>query len=230
MLVLAVETATNQQSVAVLKDQTILGSRSREAQGSHTRWLIPTVDDLLSSLELELNKIDGLAFSIGPGSFTGLRAGLAAMLGFRVALELPLVVVPTLEAMAWNFQPQNEVICPMIRARAGEVYWACFRWENSKLIRVTEDQASTLNTLVQSIQEPTWAYGEGWVAHQHELLEHTDLLKPASSNCHANSAASVGLASIQRFMTGDFAPKEITPRYILPSYAEMNKSEKNTCP
>lgn len=229
MLILAIETATSQQSVAVLQGETVLGTRSLDAQGSHTRLLIPTMHDLLSTLGLELNKIEGLALSIGPGSFTGLRAGLATMMGFRVALELPLVEIPTLEAMAWNFQPQNEVICPMLRARAGEVYWACFRWENTTLIRITEDQAGTLNSLVQSIQRPTWVYGEGWVTNQQEFLEHTDLLKPAPSNSHANSAASVGLASVQRFKTGDFAPRDLTPRYILPSYAESTNHEKKTC-
>ena len=104
MLILAVETATSHQSVAVLKDDTVVGTRNRDAQGSHTRWLIPSIQDLLSSLRLELNQMAGLALSIGPGSFTGLRAGLATMLGFRLALELPLVTVSTLEAMAWNFR------------------------------------------------------------------------------------------------------------------------------
>ena len=230
MLILAVDTATSQQSVAVLKDQTVLGSQSRDAQGSHTRSLIPTIDELLSCLGLKLNKLEGLAFSIGPGSFTGLRAGLATMSGFRLALELPLVVIPTLEAMAWNFLPQNEVMCPMLRARAGEVYWACFRWENEKLIRLSEDQAGTFKTLIQSIEEPTWAYGEGWVANEHEFLEHTDLLKPVPSKSHVNTAVSVGLASLQRFKIGDFAPQDITPRYILPSYAEIMKGTKNTFP
>ena len=117
----------------------------------------------------------------------------------------------------------------MLKARAGEVYWACFRWENTRLIRVTEDQAGSLNSLIQSIKGPTWAFGEGWITNQPEFLEKSDLLKSAPSNSHTNSAVSVGLASIQRFMTGDLATEEIVPRYILPSYAELLKGGKKIC-
>ena len=227
MLILAVETATSQQSVAVIEESQSLGSRSLDAQGSHTRRLIPTIDELLSSLSLKLMDFSGLAVSIGPGSFTGLRAGLATMAGFRQALNLPLVAVPTLEAMAWNFRPNNEVICPMLKARADEVYWACFRWEEEeKLVRIKDDQASSLNTLLESIEGPIWVLGEGWVANQNEWQGQSDLLKPASSNSHAASAVSVGLASLQRFMVGDFVEFGVTPKYILPSYAELKRCEK----
>ncbi|MGB0909455.1 MAG: tRNA (adenosine(37)-N6)-threonylcarbamoyltransferase complex dimerization subunit type 1 TsaB [Nitrospirales bacterium] len=228
MLILAVETATSQQSVAILQDSQVLGSRSRDAEGSHTRWLIPTIDELLTSLSLDMDKVSGLAVSIGPGSFTGLRAGLATMLGFRLAFTLPLVTVPTLEAMAWNFRPSHEVICPMLKARVGEVYWACFRWEGDTLIRITDDQAGSLATLIESLEAPTWVFGEGWAVNQDKLEGKSHLLKPVLSRLQPTSADSVGFASLQRFRSGDVASFGIAPHYVLPCHAELVKNKQKT--
>lgn len=227
MLILAVETATSQQSVAILDGDQVLGFRSRDVEGSHTRWLIPTIDELLLSLSLEMRKLSGLAVSIGPGSFTGLRAGLATMLGFRLSFDLPLVAIPTLEAMAWNYRPDHEVICPLLRARAGEVYWACFRWQGQTLVRISDDQAGSLKDLLASVQEPVWVFGEGWALLQEDVCEErVKELKPIKSDIQATSATSVGLASLQRFQVGDFAPIGIAPHYVLPSYAETSQNKK----
>ncbi|GJL54167.1 MAG: tRNA (adenosine(37)-N6)-threonylcarbamoyltransferase complex dimerization subunit type 1 TsaB [Nitrospirales bacterium] len=225
MRILAVETATSQQSVAILEDSEVLGSQRIDAQGSHTRRLIPTIDALLQSLQLKLVDMTGLAVSIGPGSFTGLRAGLATMTGFRVALNLPLVTVPTLEAMAWNFRVEHQLVYPMLKARSNELYWAGFRWEMGELRRVTDDQVGSIETLLQSLKEPVLSLGEGWLHCQHAIKELSPLLSSAPSDTHMASAVSVGLASLQRFASGDVAAVGVTPRYILPPYAEIQKRD-----
>ncbi len=226
MLILAVETATSQHSIAVLRESQVLGVRNGDSQGSHTRWLIPTIDELLGSLDLKLENFSGLAVSIGPGSFTGLRAGLATMTGFRLALDLPLVTVPTLEAMAWNFRSEEKLICPMLRARAREVYWACFRWKFGELVRVTDDRVGSIENLVQSLDEPAWGLGEGWHLYQQYFLDKSDKLKSAPFDTHAASAVSVGLSSIQRLTNGEIAEMGVSPRYVLPSYAELKDHQK----
>ncbi|GJL67350.1 MAG: tRNA (adenosine(37)-N6)-threonylcarbamoyltransferase complex dimerization subunit type 1 TsaB [Nitrospirales bacterium] len=228
MRILAVETATSQQSVAVLEDSQVLGARHLDARGSHTRRLIPTIDDLLTSLQLKLSDCSGLAVSIGPGSFTGLRAGLAAMAGFRAALDIPLVAVPTLEAMAWNVQTDYELVYPMLKARAHEMYWAGFRWENGELVRVIDDQVGSIEQMVQSVKEPALGLGEAWLHSQGAILEQSTLLRSAPSETHAASAVSVGLASLQRFASGDVTAVGIAPRYILPPYAELPKKQSGT--
>ncbi|GJL64813.1 MAG: tRNA (adenosine(37)-N6)-threonylcarbamoyltransferase complex dimerization subunit type 1 TsaB [Nitrospirales bacterium] len=225
MRILAIETATSQQSVAVLEDSHVLGARSLDAQGSHTRRLIPTIDDLFASLQLKLTDCSGLAVSIGPGSFTGLRAGLAAMAGFRVALDIPLVAVPTLEAMAWNVRTGHGLVYPMLKARSNEIYWAGFRWESRELVRVTDDQVGSIEHVLQSLKEPALGFGEGWLHYQEAILEQSTLFSSAPSDIHVASAVSVGLASFQRFACGDVAGVGIAPRYILPPYAELQRSK-----
>ena len=120
MKLLAVETATRCQSVAIVEDHQVLAEESHPECASHASVLIPTIDRLLQSLGLSVPKLDGLAVSVGPGSFTGLRVGLSTMMGFRLATQLPLVTVPTLEAMAWNVKGEGRPVCPILKASRGE--------------------------------------------------------------------------------------------------------------
>src|SRR2546426_5037109 len=99
MKILAVETATSRQSVAVLDGPRVLARSDEEAAGSQARLLIPTIDRLLKTSGLTLSSLEGLAVSIGPRSFTGLRGGLATMLGLPATTGLPLAAVPALEAV-----------------------------------------------------------------------------------------------------------------------------------
>ena len=223
VIILAVETATSRQSVAVLEEEQVLGYHSQDVMGSHTRLLIPTIDRLFSSLNLRVTDLTGLAVSVGPGSFTGLRVGLATLSGFQVALGLPLVAVPTLEAMAWNFRKASCPLCPILKARTGEVYWAQFRWEDGKLMRLMEDQVGNLEEFARSVSEQTLVFGEGWLANRDRL---TELLgqfqKEAPQNAMVTSAVSVGLASLERFRVGDLEKPGLVPRYVQRSCAEMS--------
>ena len=110
MKVLAVETATSWQSVAILDDSRVLARYDQDAAGSHAKLLLPTIDRLLRETGVALKQLDGLAVSIGPGSFTGLRVGLATLLGFRTISRLPLAVRPTLEGMGLSLQGTVEIL------------------------------------------------------------------------------------------------------------------------
>ncbi|HQW91363.1 MAG TPA: tRNA (adenosine(37)-N6)-threonylcarbamoyltransferase complex dimerization subunit type 1 TsaB, partial [Nitrospira sp.] len=125
---LAIDTATAWQSVALLQDDQVLALLEQDAEGSHARSLMGAIDRLLRGAGLSLKDLQALAVSIGPGSFTGLRVGLATMLGFRAVLGTPIVTVPTLEAMAWNLRDVKGVLVPVLKSRHNEVYWAAYEW------------------------------------------------------------------------------------------------------
>jgi len=226
MLILAVETATNWQSVAILDNDQVLATEAFDAGGSHTRSLIPTIDRLFAFLHLSIRDVTGLAVSMGPGSFTGLRVGLATVKGFRLSLGVPMVAVPTLEGMGWNLRGESLPVCPMLKARNGTVYWACFKWKGTSLLRVSEDEMGAVETVAGTIQEPTLCFGDGWLCHQ-EAFQHArgNMMLSASSQAMKPSAVSVGLASRERFRAGETAPVEVMPRYIQPSYAESEKQQ-----
>ena len=163
MKVLAVETATSWQSVAILDDDRVLARCDQNAAGSHARLLLPAVDKLFSQTGLGPAKLDGLVVSIGPGSFTGLRVGLSTVLGFRTITRVPLAVVPTLEGMAWSLRASNERLCPVLNSRRGELYWAIFQWQGrDRLDRLTPEQVGSVETLAKQLSGSVMMFGEGW--------------------------------------------------------------------
>ena len=167
MKVLAVETATSWQSVAILDESRVLARHDQDAAGSHAKLLLPTIDRLFCETGLTLKQLDGLVVSIGPGSFTGLRVGLATLLGFRTISQLPLAVVPTLEGMAWNLRGTSTLLCPILNSRRGELYWALFRWtSDDRLERVLSEQVGTPTMLGSSLTESVLVFGEGWTAEE----------------------------------------------------------------
>ena len=225
MIILAIETATSMQSLALLDGEQVLAHHDREALGSHTKSLIPGIDQLLSSVSVNISQLEGLAVSIGPGSFTGLRVGLATALGFRLTLGIPIVTVSTLEALAWNFCEVPLPLCPVLKARTGEVYWACFRWEGKKLVRLIEDRVGTLQDMVQCLSGPILVFGEGWVVNRNDFMQLSNVFEEPQDGSMSSSAVNVGLASLSRFKAADFAGQDLGPHYIQRSYAEMKARE-----
>lgn len=119
---------------------------------THSRTLLPMADDLLKNLELAPGDIDAFAASIGPGSFTGIRIGVATVQGMAFALDKPCYGVSTLEAMAWNASHIGGLICSVMDARRNQVYNALFRMEDGKMVRLTEDRAIDLEYLFNEIK------------------------------------------------------------------------------
>src|SRR2546426_5079718 len=117
MKILAVETATSRQSVAVLDGPRVLARSDEEAAGSQARLLIPTIDRLLKTSGLTLSSLEGLAVSIGPRSLSGLRGGLATMLGLPATTGVPFAAVATFEAMVPNVPPGDRAPGPLPEAQ-----------------------------------------------------------------------------------------------------------------
>lgn len=231
MKLLAVETATGCQSVAVLDGTAVLARSDEDVQGAHARWLIPTIDRVLTSSGLTLASLEGLAVSIGPGSFTGLRVGLATMMGIRMVTGIPLAAVPTLEAMAWNLRDPDQILCPILKARAGEVYWAQYRWTSAgALTMIMEEQVGPLERAARSMEGPTLVFGEGWQLYGDELCRLLGLregdLREAPREAMAASAVSVGLAGLARLARGEVAGQGLSPRYVQRAEAELNLARR----
>ena len=225
MKLLAVETATGCQSVAVMDGPNVLARCDRDAAGHHAKYLIPSIDEVFRTAGCEISDVRALAVSIGPGSFTGLRVGLATMMGFRMVRGLPLAAVPTLDAMAWNLRGSNEAICPVLKSRAGEVYWALYRWQETGLIRIGEEQVGPLDKLARAITQPTIVYGEGWQANRDELQRLFDSfevpVQEGAADVMAASAVNVGLAGAEKIRQKDIAGYGLSPRYIQRAEAEI---------
>ncbi|MDH5296828.1 MAG: tRNA (adenosine(37)-N6)-threonylcarbamoyltransferase complex dimerization subunit type 1 TsaB [Nitrospirota bacterium] len=223
MIILALETATAHQSVAVFNDQDLLAYLDCESGKPLTPQIIPTIDRLLTSVSLQVSDLEGLAVSMGPGTFTGLRVGLATMTGFRLALNIPLVGVSTLEGLVWN-QPASDLpLLSTVSIRPGMVYWGLFRWENQQVVCLKEAQIGEMKEICDAVSEPTMVLGDGWVQNRNGLpLQGYPLIEVPASGAWP-SAKGIGLAGRVLLARGAFLPQGCTPQYIQPSYAEMPK-------
>ena len=232
MHVLAIDTATAWQSVALLQDERVLALAEQNAEGSHARSLMGAIDRVLKKAGLTLRDLQGLALSIGPGSFTGLRVGLATMLGFRAVTGTPLALVPTLEAMAWNMRGAPGLLLPVLKSRRNEVYWAAYEWLPGPILhtRIAE-QVGPPSSIAQAPQGPgsCTLLGDGWQAYEQEIRQVIASIgvqvQELAPERQRPSAVSVALAARERFASGRVAEQSVAPRYIQRTEAEVKFDE-----
>ncbi|MDR4496123.1 MAG: tRNA (adenosine(37)-N6)-threonylcarbamoyltransferase complex dimerization subunit type 1 TsaB [Nitrospirales bacterium] len=221
MVILAVETGTASPSVAILKDRTLLASSVCQPGQSLTSQLLPTIDRLLVSVGLRMTDCQGLAVSIGPGSFTGLRVGLATVSALRLALQIPLVGVSTLEGLAWNQAPVHLPIFSTVYIKPGFLYWGCYQWEGATMTRRGNEAMGTVADSLKCLKGNHLVVGDGW-SRNRELfvLEHGELI-PSSPDPETPSAQGIGLAGFGLLERGQLLPEGTSPQYLQPSYAEV---------
>ena len=149
MRLLAIESTARAASVAVTEDGELTAQYFQASGLTHSRTLLKMAEDMLRDLNLTVRDVDAVAVAKGPGSFTGVRIGVAAAKGLCWGAGKPAVGVSTLEAMAWHAQEREDVtVCPVMDARRGEIYNALFAFRDGGLSRLTEDRAISLETLV----------------------------------------------------------------------------------
>jgi tRNA threonylcarbamoyladenosine biosynthesis protein TsaB len=225
MLVLGIETSTTQGGVAIIGEERVVCETVLNVEVTHSERLLPAIDRALGEARITLDALGGIAVSIGPGSFTGLRIGLSTAKGLVYATGLPLVGVPTLEAMAWALPAARWQICPVLDARKQEVYAALFRHEADGLRRITGDAALAPEELCRLIRNPTLFLGDGIRPYDkifRERLGDKMLLPPLASR--GPRPACVAELGRQRLLRGERdAPDTLVPRYLRPSEAELRR-------
>ena len=147
MLIFALESSAKPASAAVCSDGELLGQYFQNNGLTHSRTLMAMAESLLINLGISISDIDMIAVSKGPGSFTGVRIGVSAAKGLAWGLGKPVCGVSTLEAMAYQTQEENALICPVMDARREQVYNALFTWSDGTLTRLREDRAIALDDL-----------------------------------------------------------------------------------
>src|SRR5512138_896658 len=165
MLVLGIETSTRQGGAALVGDEGLVSEYTLNVEVTHSERLLPAIDRMLHDAGATLATLGGLAVSIGPGSFTGLRIGLSTAKGLAYATGLPVVGVPSLEALAWAVPAARWPVCAVLDARKQEVYAALFQHEPTGLRRIIEDRALAPEALCELIRKPTLFVGDGVAAY-----------------------------------------------------------------
>lgn len=241
MRILAIDSSSLVASVAVVTDDILTAEYTINFKKTHSQTLLPMIDTMGKMIELDLKSIDAIAVAGGPGSFTGLRIGSATAKGLGLALEKPLIHVPTVDGLAYNLYGCQDIICPIMDARRKQVYTGMYTFarrelEESKetelVLDVLEAQnASPIDELIERLNihgRPVVFLGDGVPVYQDVIREKMRVpfsFAPASAN--RQRAAVVGALGIQYYKEGKFeTAMEHQPDYLRVSQAERERAEK----
>lgn len=230
MRILAFETSAKAASVALLEDDTLLGELYLNCGLTHSRTLLESAQRLLEITELTAKDIDAVACAAGPGSFTGVRIGVAAAKGFAWGREIPCYGVSTLEAMARSAACLGGVICCCMDARRAQVYNAVFERCGETLVRLREDRAISLDDLcedLQNIEKTIFLVGDGAELCYTTLLERLPRLTLLPEHLRQQRASGAALAAWEKIGRGERGDAgSLTPNYLRLSQAERARLEK----
>ena len=230
MLILAFETSAKAASVALMDSTKLLGESYQNTGLTHSQTLMVMAEDVLKQCGKSARDVEAVAVAEGPGSFTGVRIGVAAAKGYAWGKEIPCYGVSTLEAMAESLGIYEGYICPAMDARRSQVYNALFRAEKGIISRVAEDRAIALADLKEellTLEGPIFLVGDGSTLTYNTLKDSVEnLILPPEHRMHQR-AVGVGLVAARMAAEG-LAPSggELTPNYLRLSQAEREKLEK----
>ena len=230
MLVLAFETSAKAASVALHDGEKLLGESYQNTGLTHSQTLMVMAEDLLRSCGKTAADVTAVAVAEGPGSFTGVRIGVAAAKGFAWGAELPCYGISTLEAMAASLGIYQGYVCPVMDARRSQVYNALFYVNCGDCTRIREDRAISLQDLgeeLQTLSEPVFLVGDGSILCYNTLSEKVpSLVRPKEHRMHQR-ATGVALLAADRIARGVICGgAELTPNYLRLSQAEREKLER----
>lgn len=229
MKILAIDSSATAASVCIADENKIIGEFFINTRLTHSQTLIPMVEQLAKNTGTDLKEIETIAVNAGPGSFTGVRIGVAAVKGLAFANNLPCVPVSTLESMAYNMLGNDCVVCSVMDARCSQVYNAMFRVSSGSIERLCDDRALALSDLkldLQKYSEKIVLVGDGAELCAEYLENSLDNVFLAPVNNRTQTAASVALAAFEGLKNGTaVSSAELMPIYLrLPqAQRELNK-------
>ena len=173
-MILAIESSSLVASVAIADEYKIISEYTVNQNKTHSQTLLPMIDEIIKMTQINKEDIEAIAISGGPGSFTGLRIGSATAKGLALAWNIPIINVPTVDAMAYSIQFTNMIICPIMDARRNQVYTGIYKNKNGKLEILMEQSALELDRLLDILKqqnEPIIFLGDGVPVYSEQIDE-----------------------------------------------------------
>lgn len=243
MKVIAIDSSGLVASVAVAEDDIVVAEYNVQYKKTHSQTLLPMLDDITKMIELDLSTVDAIAIAKGPGSFTGLRIGSATAKGLGLALDVPIIEIPTLDGMACNLYGSDRLICPMMDARRNQVYTGIYdflRKESDgetaesvcyELHTILPQCALSIEELAEKCNELNGEViflGDGVPVFREQLKQ---LMKSpygfAPAHMNRQRAAAFATLAFQYLKEGrTVTPAAHAPEYLRLSQAEREKAEK----
>ena len=231
MKVLAIDTTSNVATAAVAEDDILLGERVLNYKRTHSQKLMPMISELLEELELKAEDIDVFAAANGPGSFTGLRIGVATIKALAHAADKPVVGVSTLAGLAYNLPYCEHIIVPIMDARINRVYTASYIWDEDGFKGLSPDEVIDIAECADSCGRllDTVFVGDGVRVYKDFLIEQLgDSAHFAPASAMLQRASSIAMIAMEKAKNGETMHyTELVPFYLNKSQAEREYDEKH---
>ncbi len=225
--ILAVDTSATPVSCAIMQDDRLLASYFAHTGQTHSQTLMPMIEQSLHAAALTVDKLDALAVNAGPGSFTGVRIGVATVKGLAFANDVPCISVSTLESMAENVAglPGSMTVACVMDARCRQVYSALFSLENGAVSRLTEDKAMTIEQLgnkLATMTGPILLVGDGSALCYSLLSDTLPNISLAPAHLRYQHAASTAAVALRQLAAGE----TVAADRLLPVYLRLPQAER----
>lgn len=231
MKILAIDSSGLVASVAILDEDQLIAEYTVNYKKTHSQTLLPMLEEVKKMIDLDLASIDALAIAGGPGSFTGLRIGSATVKGLGLALNKPIIHVPTLEGLAYNLYGTENLVCPIMDARRNQVYTGIYRFDEEKLVSIEKQCAIGIEELLEKLnqlKEKVILLGDGVPVYK-DIIENKLAVPYSFAPAHANRqrAGSVAALATQYYKEGKVVSAvEHAPDYLRLSQAERELLQK----
>lgn len=232
MRILALDSSGLVATVAIVEEEQLIAEYTVNYKKTHSQTLLPMLDEIVKMTEFDLRTVDAIAVAGGPGSFTGLRIGSATAKGLGLALDKPLIHIPTVDGLAYNLYGNEGLICPIMDARRNQVYTGIYCFRGGQFEIVEEQMAISVEELMEKLnqyKEEVTFLGDGVPVYQEQLAQRLEIpYRFAPAHRNRQSAASIGALAIQYYKEGRTeSAAEHQPDYLRLSQAERERAEKN---
>lgn len=233
--ILAIDSSGLVATVAIVSGNELIAEYTINYKKTHSQTLLPMLDEIKRMVELDLHSIDAIAVAAGPGSFTGLRIGSATAKGLGLALNKPIVPVPTVDGLAFNLYGTEKIVCPIMDARRNQVYTGIYKFEREgghyALKTIKKQCAVSIEEIMEALNEigeEVIFLGDGVPVFKDFLAEKMQVpYSFAPAHMNRQRAACVGVLGMEYFRQGKVqSAAEHEPEYLRMSQAEREKLEK----
>lgn len=228
MKILSLDTTATVCTAAICDGDNLIAETTVNTGNTHSETLLPVIENLLKLTDTDIDEIDCFTCSTGPGSFTGVRIGVATVKGLAYGKNKPCVSVSTLEALAYNLVGFEGILCPVMNARRNQVYNALFECKNGIITRLCPDRALSISELDEELSSeslPIYLSGDGYGITANGFTKTKVAYVP--EKYRNQSAYSVALCAFKKLKNGEsLTDAEIVPIYLRPSQAERERNER----
>lgn len=232
MLIFGIDTCCMAATAALMSEDVLVAQTVINHKKTHSQKMMPQIEDMFKAAELMPSDVDAFAAAVGPGSFTGVRIGVATAKAMAQAYKKPCIAVSTLEALAFSSYFFDGLVSPILDARRGQVYNAVFKGTNEGMKRLTDDRALSLEDLLAELEqsgENILFMGDGVAVHREQInLTLGEKAFFAPKTTRLNLAGAVAEIGLEKLKNGDVVGySELVPQYVRLSQAEQDQLRKN---